>query len=194
MYSRNDILRSTKRARNHFSQEEDTMLLSLISSFKKCEIDWEEISRIMKRTVRQCKDRYNNYLINKNQNKDFTNDELMKIIQLYSIIGPHWVEISRFFQERTDIDIKLAFKRLERRKISTETSFQLYLSLNKYNNCALKKLYTKRFVCRKTSNKLSFQKDEAAQNMEYIEFSSEYEQSIASGFNEEDIFNEFSEC
>ena len=146
MFPCNDMQPSTKRVRNHFSQEEDAQLLSLVSSFKKCEIDWDEISRIMKRNVRQCKDRYYNYLINTKQNIDFTNNELLRIIQLYSIIGPHWVKMSSFFEGRTDIDIKLAYKRLQRRKIATESSFQIYLSVNKDNQSALKKLCTKRFI------------------------------------------------
>ena len=100
------------RIRKHFSSDEDMKLKKLVGGYGTKEVDWDKISRIMNRTIRQCKDRFHNYLSGKFSFSAFTTDEYLKILKLHSIIGPKWVKIASFLPGRTDTDIKCAFNRI----------------------------------------------------------------------------------
>lgn len=88
-----------------FTKKEDAQLIRLV---KKYGIpNWEEVSKHMqRRTARQCRDRYNNYLSENFKKGSWTESEDKLIISLYHQIGPHWLNISKSLPGRSGNDIK----------------------------------------------------------------------------------------
>ena len=92
-------------SRRNFTKEEDERLLFLVQNYGVK--NWEFISKMMPfRTVRQCKDRYKNYLAPEINLKPWTNEEDLLLIKLFNELGQKWVQISRFFKGRSDNSIK----------------------------------------------------------------------------------------
>lgn len=88
-----------------FTKKEDSQLIRLVKKFGTSK--WEEISHHMeRRTARQCRDRYNNYLSDNFKKGSWTENEDMLIISLYNKIGPHWLAISKSVPGRSGNDIK----------------------------------------------------------------------------------------
>ena len=121
-------LRIHKNIRKLFTNEEDELLLSLIKDEKT--IDWFLISKkIIGRTARQCRDRYNNYLKPTVINEKWTLEEDTKLCQKVEKYGQKWATISQFFNGRTSNNIKnrwhkhLAKKNL--RKINNEDKIKI---------------------------------------------------------------------
>lgn len=92
-------------SRKKFSPEEDAQLKKLVSQFgpKK----WEFIARYLPgRTGRQCRDRYQNYLVPGFYSGQWTKEEDDLLYQKYSEIGPAWSKLSVFFPNRSANAIK----------------------------------------------------------------------------------------
>lgn len=88
-----------------FTKNEDTQLIKLVKKYGMT--NWEEISRHMqRRTARQCRDRYKNYLIDDFKKGSWTENEDRQIVSLYHKIGPHWLTISKSMPGRSGNDIK----------------------------------------------------------------------------------------
>lgn len=98
-------MKPTQAPRKKFTKEEDDRLKSLVSQFgTKC---WEEISRYMPgRCGRQCRDRYNNYLVENLYKGPWKFDEDKFVVNKYKEIGPHWVEMSKMLPGRSGNDVK----------------------------------------------------------------------------------------
>ncbi|KAK8892109.1 hypothetical protein M9Y10_029331 [Tritrichomonas musculus] len=88
-----------------FTKKEDAQLIRLV---KKYGIQsWEEIANHMqRRTGRQCRDRYNNYLSDNFKKGSWTEYEDKLIISLYQKMGPHWLNMSKSLPGRSGNDIK----------------------------------------------------------------------------------------
>lgn len=73
-------------------------------------------SKVKGRSTRQCRERYKNYLSPSINNSPWTQEEEELLYEKYSIYGPKWKLIADFFKNRTDINIKNHWLKLERQK------------------------------------------------------------------------------
>ena len=90
--------------RSSFTYEEDELIRNLV---KKNGENWDFIANYFpEKNKRQCRERYNKYLKPNISNKDWTNEEEELLMQKYNEIGPKWVAISKYFEGRTDINVK----------------------------------------------------------------------------------------
>lgn len=97
-----------------FSKEEDRRLYEIVSILGPC--DWELISVEMKtRSARQCRDRWANYLSPKLNTKPFTEEEDLKLIELYKLYGPKWRKISSQLNARPPNTIRNHYKVIARK-------------------------------------------------------------------------------
>jgi hypothetical protein len=88
-----------------FTPDEDVKLRSLVERFGTK--SWEEIARfIPDRTARQCRDRYNNNLLESLIRDPWTPEEDAILIQQYRRIGPKWVEIGKILSGRSGNNVK----------------------------------------------------------------------------------------
>ncbi|EAX83065.1 Myb-like DNA-binding domain containing protein [Trichomonas vaginalis G3] len=110
-------------ARHHtkdkFTQEDDEHLKEIVGKLE--EIDWKTVAHQMgNKNARQCKDRWVNYLSPTVNRSKFSFQEDILLLEKYNIYGPKWVFISKFFENRTDVNIKARFLILKRRGYSVE--------------------------------------------------------------------------
>ena len=91
--------------RTRFTKEEDELLKQLVNSQE--QPNWNEVARYMKkRTARQCRERYNNYLRPNLVNGPWTKEEDDLLIELYEKYGPKWSLISQSFNSRSPVNVK----------------------------------------------------------------------------------------
>lgn len=87
-----------------FTAEDDALLRSLVARFG---TNWEVISSYMPdRSVRQCRDRWNNYINPNLSTRPFSPDEDELLIALYRKLGSKWSRISKHFDRRSDNSIR----------------------------------------------------------------------------------------
>jgi hypothetical protein len=92
-------------SRHKFLKAEDDMLRELVEKYG--ESNWTIIARYMRRrTARQCRERYKNYLSPKVRNRDWTEDEEELLAQKVREFGPKWAKIAVFFESRSDVNVK----------------------------------------------------------------------------------------
>ena len=104
-----------ERHRKKFSIAEDNKLKKLVDVFGVG--NWTKISKMMgHRNARQCRDRYNNYLSPNLNMSPWTFEEEMKLDYLVQMYGRKWSMISKFFYNRTEINLKCHYSMIERRK------------------------------------------------------------------------------
>jgi hypothetical protein len=97
--------RATEAGRRKFTLDEDERLRSLVLQFGSR--DWVTISRHMHaRNPRQCRHRYNNYLIDEHQAFSWTEREEELLIVTYREFGPRWVQIATRLPGRTSNAVK----------------------------------------------------------------------------------------
>ena len=100
-----------RHKREQFTTEEDLRLVKLIQKYGTG--NWKFISSQMgKRNVRQCKDRWENYLSPYLNKKEWTEEENQILIQKYKEFGSRWKEIATFFANRTQINVRNQVLRL----------------------------------------------------------------------------------
>ena len=98
-----------------FSPEEDFHLRTIIMNFG--DHDWNLISSLMKdRNPRQCRERWFKYLAPNVRFEPWTLEEDNQLERLVKEFGQKWVKISRFFRNRTDINVKNRWLVLQRQK------------------------------------------------------------------------------
>lgn len=98
-----------------FTQKEDIQLIELVHKFG--DSDWFLIASFMKnRNVRQCHERWKNYLSPYVSNAPWTPEEDMYLCSKVQEIGPKWTKIAPFFRARTDINVKNRWMTLMRKK------------------------------------------------------------------------------
>ena len=102
MYSENGG--EKKRRRMKFLPEEDKKLIELVNEYGN---SWHKISKLMEgRNVRQCRERWKHYLSSNRAKSPWTPEEDALLLKKYMELGPKWTKISKFFDDRTDIQIK----------------------------------------------------------------------------------------
>lgn len=77
------------------------------------------------RSVRQCKERWVNYLDTKMNKGDFTPEENLFILQRVAEVGNKWSYISSLMKNRTSISIKLQYNKLKRRNANIDNVLTL---------------------------------------------------------------------
>jgi hypothetical protein len=88
-----------------FTPEEDLMLRSLVGKFGTHR--WNEIARSLpRRSARQCRDRYMNYLLDSLIRNLWTREEDIFLIHQVHRIGPKWVSIGRMLNGRSATSVK----------------------------------------------------------------------------------------
>lgn len=91
--------------RTRFTKEEDELLRQLVNS--QPQPNWNEIAcHMKKRTARQCRERYNNYLRPNLVNGPWTKEEEELLLKLYEQYGPKWSLISQSFNSRSPVNVK----------------------------------------------------------------------------------------
>jgi hypothetical protein len=91
--------------RRKFTADEDDHLRALVLQFGPR--DWVTIGRHMPgRNPRQCRHRYNNYLIDDHQFTAWTESEEETLIAKYRELGPRWVKIATHLPGRTGNEVK----------------------------------------------------------------------------------------
>lgn len=94
-----------KRTHSAFKPEEDIMLISLVNMYGLN--NWTKISSQMpNRSKRQCKERYLLFLSPNIKNLPWTLEEDLRLIEMLKIFGKKWTIIAKFFNGRSDINIK----------------------------------------------------------------------------------------
>ncbi|CAD8192266.1 unnamed protein product [Paramecium octaurelia] len=95
------------RTNQFWKPEEDQLLLQLITQLGK---QWSKIAQIFKnRSSKQCRNRYINSLDPELKQNSFTQEEDQLIYQKYLEFGSKWSYISKFFEGRSDNQIKNRF-------------------------------------------------------------------------------------
>lgn len=92
-------------SRRNFAKEEDQRLSYLVERYGTN--NWEMIASMMPlRNARQCRDRFRNYLSPKINLKKWSEEEDLLLIYKYKELGPKWVQISKYFDGRSDNNLK----------------------------------------------------------------------------------------
>lgn len=91
--------------KSKFSKEEDALLCKLINEIGTNH--WDIVaSKMPNRNIRQCKERWNNYLSPDIKILPWTPEEDLLLQKKFHEFGAKWVKISHFFPHRTDINVK----------------------------------------------------------------------------------------
>jgi hypothetical protein len=91
--------------RHKFLKSEDDQLRALVDRFG--EADWNLISSHMnRRNARQCRERYKNYLSPVYRNTPWSTDEEQLLAQKVNELGQKWSAIAKFFEARSDVNVK----------------------------------------------------------------------------------------
>lgn len=104
-----------RHPRAKFSPMEDQRILELVERFG--DQNWALIASMIKgRSTRQCRERYVNYLCPDVNTSPWTHEEDELLYLKKEAYGAHWKTISGFFKNRTDINVKNRWLKLERQK------------------------------------------------------------------------------
>ena len=130
-----------KYLRNKFTEDEDNKLKQLVDRYGD---DWCSIANEMTgRGVRQCKERWSQYLAPDIVRREWTEEEDMRLEQKVTELGRRWIHIKAFFPGRTDTSLKNRFNLLCRRRIR---QWQAAIT-----NLSMKTIYNPRQVTNNTS-------------------------------------------
>lgn len=112
-----------------FTPDEDEMLKKLVLHYG--ENDWSQISNKMKhRSARQCRERYRNYLAPHILNPPWSKEEEELLCQKYREYGPKWAMITKFFSQRSDVNIKNHWASMRNREIRAENKRNKFNMVN----------------------------------------------------------------
>ena len=110
---------NSSNTKKKFSASEDSYLQYLVSIHGPN--DWKKIAWSMNgRTVRQCRERWKYYLEPNINRKGWTKEEDDILLEKYAELGPKWAQLTSFFQNRTDIDLKNRFHKIQRSRRRSE--------------------------------------------------------------------------
>lgn len=103
-----------KKRRLTFTKEEDSRLSKAVEKYG--EDNWELVALYVgNRTRRQCSERWRKFLSPTVNLSKWTEEEDKLLIEKFKEIGPKWSQISHFFNNRTDVNIKARFVVLQRK-------------------------------------------------------------------------------
>ena len=107
---------SQKRRNQRFTPEEDKKLKRLVNNFG--ETAWDDIAELMDgRNARQCHDRWTSYLSPNINKAPWTPEEDRRIVKLQPHFKGKWVEMSKRFKGRTDIQLRNRWNVLKKRLV-----------------------------------------------------------------------------
>lgn len=128
--------KSCKTHRQKFTSEEDQMLVHLVSIFGTH--SWRRIAQQMsRRSTRQCRERYLNYLSPELKNGPWTYAEDQVLLKKVAEYGTCWSKISRFFESRSDINIKNRYALLVSKGKAPEIKKKRYKSKKSVNTATV---------------------------------------------------------
>lgn len=106
-------VRKTKSRKSKFTAEEDERLTELVHQHG---IDqWSVIAAEMEnRNIRQCRERWKNYLDPNLKLDNWTEEEDNLLIEKYSEIGPHWNLIAKYFEARSSNSVRNRLVKIQR--------------------------------------------------------------------------------
>jgi len=117
-------------ARQIWSKEDNRLLERIVRDNK--ELKWDQIAEkfnasapTMRKTARQCRERFRNYIDVRNINTKWTREEKILFVLLHSTYGNRWEEIANFYAEKKDRTIKNFFfvcMRKVLRKVKAESN------------------------------------------------------------------------
>lgn len=111
-------------SKRRFTPTEDSIIISLAKP--NCSNDWSIIAKsVEKRSARQCRDRWNNYL-NPNLNKDeWIPEEDELLMKIFNEKGPQWKSFSLLFKGRSINNVRNRCFKLLRKSQSHRGSNQI---------------------------------------------------------------------
>ena len=111
-------LLDTSRMKHKFTTEEDSKIGKLVATYG---LDnWATIADLIpNRSARQIKERWFNYLCPLVNRSDWTSEEEEKLLRLIEEHGKKWRTIAKFFNGRTDVNLKNRYRLLKRRERNT---------------------------------------------------------------------------
>ena len=125
------VIKRRSAPKQKFSPEEDELLRRLVAEYG--EFEWEKIaSKFNNRNARQCHDRWKFYLNPKINKAPFTQEEDWRLINLVSKYGGMWVQISKQFKNRSDVQMKNRWKALQKQM---QKNLALYCCQQQFPNC-----------------------------------------------------------
>jgi hypothetical protein len=96
--------------RRKFTADEDVRLKTLVARYGRNL--WDEIAKLMAdRTPRQCRDRYNNYLLDSISALPWTAEEDAILVERFRMVGPKWAEIAKSLRGRNGNHVKNRWNR-----------------------------------------------------------------------------------
>ena len=121
----------TKRQRRPFTPQEDIQLYQLVQIYGTDK--WTLIASHMgDRTSRQCRERYRSFLAPTITNRPWTREEDNLLIELHTKFGSKWSLITKYFQGRSDCNVKNRWSQFVRSNTNVNPT-----QLNHQNNSAL---------------------------------------------------------
>lgn len=133
--NQNNIIKKKKKIciKFYWNHDEDIKLLKLINIYNNNKIDWNKISYLMKnRTVKQCRERYYNYLNPNVNSSKWTIEEDELLLKLYKNYNTKWKKYLNHFYNRTTINIKNRFNYLFK-KIIKQNNEKIQSHINNTN-------------------------------------------------------------
>ena len=117
-----------QREKHLFNEIEDNKIRQLVKVYG--DHAWRIIaSEIPNRSPRQCRERWKNYLSPNVVKRPWTDDEDNLLLSLRDEIGKHWSKIAKYFDSRTDINVKnryMLLQRKENKKINKNRKMKKY--------------------------------------------------------------------
>ncbi|OHS96884.1 hypothetical protein TRFO_01971 [Tritrichomonas foetus] len=123
-----------KKIRKLFSAEEDALLSRIM--YEQPFTTWIVVAaQIPGRSARQCRDRWANYLSPENKNGPWSDEEDKLLACKFSEFGPQWTTIAKFFDGRSENNVKNRWYTHLRGKYQSPTVSNNNLSeINNHNN------------------------------------------------------------
>lgn len=100
--------------RHMWTKEEDDLLKKVVkahsnSTWKEIAYELNNANKKIKKTGKQCRERFRNYLDISVINKTWTRDEKILFMLLHSVYGNRWGEIAKFYPNKNDLLMKNFF-------------------------------------------------------------------------------------
>ena len=122
---------SKRITRHKFKQDEDLMLKTLVQIYGNQ--NWVKIASFMDgRNARQCRDRWNHYISQDRESKEWTSYEDSMLLECVKLFGANWSRIALSFVNRSNLDIKNRYKHILKEMSKKKMAWsQSYESLSK---------------------------------------------------------------